>query len=1271
MKTAINQAEGHVKAKINMQTSRTPAILEKIMTARRIALGAGLLVTWLTAGPAQAVLINWDFAGDKPSGAAVIGTAGDYWNQGNNPNLWSWWGVATITGAPSILNDSTNTITTVGLTLYSKDVRTADGLKTHNTNTPTNFHAAFDGGYGYPGNLNPMDYTITGLTAGSRYDVYVLYGWGATTAGLTGDIYAYGGTTRGGNGTTKQTVTYATATANPVLGRDYVLFSGVVATGGAINICSRNFSDQDNGVTGFQIESALEDLTWTGGTDAWATAGNWTPAGGPPVTRRTAIFNGTGNGNKIVDLGTGVTVKGITFDTASTGDYTIGKGTVGSQTLTLDAGGSIAVNSLVTANQTINANVVLGSASGGTAYTFTNGSTTTNQLLTLAGALSSATTGTKTLTVNGAGNTQIGGNISNGTEGTLALTKSGAGTLTLSGTSNTYTGLTTVSGGTLAVSGGSGRLGNAAALTMSGGALDLATTSQTVGAVSITAAAASGDTLKNGDLTGTSYAASNTTGNAIVSANLLASGSAGFAMGGAGTATLAGANTFTGGVTISAGTLQLGSTGALNSTAGSENAVAFGASTTGTLSLNGNSVTLANLTGSAVGPIVQNASTTPATLTIGNSSNLDGTYAGILQNGTGGGALSLIKAGTGTLTLSGVNTYSGATVISGGTLKLSGGQAVSVALTNPSFETDAGTANGWQNMSITGWTKTAGGIEQGSSRIWAPAAPPNYNASTNFKWAWIQGAQTMSQTINVTTPGVYTVGFAAAGRPGGFGPLNIQVQIDGVNQSAVFTPSTSAWATYNSDSVPLSAGSHTLGFVCINALGGDRASVLDAVTVTGTATGGNLPATTSLSIADGSTLDLNGTAQTVASLSVGGLGAVINSAAATPATLTLTSGITLSANSTMVGTGTGAGNLTIALGSGQPITLTYDGSTPALSISQGTLSLNNNPFTINGSLLADGNYNIVTATAITDGSTTYPIPTGTALTGKAASITVSGVYVVLNVSIATPPTWVPGWPKADTATSTGFTARAKANEAGNAYYVVVAGGATAPTAAQVKAGHDSTGLPALKSGTLALTADTENSDSVTGLSPGTLYDVWFVAEDDLQALQAAPSMVSVTTHTTFAEWIGTFSGVGVHTGLTDDADFDGMKNFVEFALNSSPADGSTQGKDFLKLATVGGTSNVLTLTVAARSGASFSAEGNNLKAVVASDALTYLIEASTTLGDWGTPVVTEVTGDDATAIQATLTPSAPGTGWTYHTFRTAGSAATHAGEFIHVKVTSP
>ena len=62
--------------------------------------------------------------------------------------------------------------------------------------------------------------------------------------------------------------------------------------------------------------------------------------------------------------------------------------------------------------------------------------------------------------------------------------------------------------------------------------------------------------------------------------------------------------------------------------------------------------------------------------------------------------------------------------------------------------------------------------------------------------------------------------------------------------------------------------------------------------------------------------------------------------------------------------------------------------------------------------------------------------------------------------------------------------------------MVLAAGATAPTAAQVKAGTDNAGAPALKSGTIPVTANTEATAPVTGLTADTTYDVYFVARSE-------------------------------------------------------------------------------------------------------------------------------------------------------------------------------
>ncbi|MEI6656371.1 MAG: autotransporter-associated beta strand repeat-containing protein, partial [Verrucomicrobiota bacterium] len=263
-------------------------------------------------------------------------------------------------------------------------------------------------------------------------------------------------------------------------------------------------------------------------------------------------------------------------------------------------------------------------------------------------------TGTSYAASNSTGNAIVTANLL--VNGAAGLTKSGAGTLTLSGTNNTYNGGNIVNGGTLALSVGSTMGATLNTLTLGGGTLDLGTTSQTAGAVNLTAAAASGDTLKNGSLTGTSYAVSNSSGNAIISANLLVNGAAGLAMSGAGTLTLSGTNTYSGGTSISnGGTAVMSGSGTLGSTSGS-----LAVNSLALLDLNGTSQQVNALTGSG-GTLVNNATGTVSTLTVAS-----GSYAGAIADNTSGtGTLALTKTTSGTLTLSNTSTYTGATTISG------------------------------------------------------------------------------------------------------------------------------------------------------------------------------------------------------------------------------------------------------------------------------------------------------------------------------------------------------------------------------------------------------------------------------------------------------------------------------------------------------------------------------------------------------------------------------------------------------------------------------
>lgn len=124
----------------------------------------------------------------------------------------------------------------------------------------------------------------------------------------------------------------------------------------------------------------------------------------------------------------------------------------------------------------------------------------------------------------------------------------------------------------------------------------------------------------------------------------------------AGTWVLSGANTYTGTTKVTNGTLIAGSTSAFG--------INSKVTVNDTLRLNGNSNTLGGLNGTGT---VENANVAGATLSVGGGGKT-GDFSGVLQDGAGGGALALTKLGTDVQTLSGANTYTGATAVDAGSL---------------------------------------------------------------------------------------------------------------------------------------------------------------------------------------------------------------------------------------------------------------------------------------------------------------------------------------------------------------------------------------------------------------------------------------------------------------------------------------------------------------------------------------------------------------------------------------------------------------------------
>ncbi|EHF9194703.1 autotransporter outer membrane beta-barrel domain-containing protein [Salmonella enterica subsp. enterica serovar Corvallis] len=504
-----------------------------------------------------------------------------------------------------------------------------------------------------------------------------------------------------------------------------------------------NLADADDS---FTVNTVLENVDansgWNGQSLTKTGAGTLILNAENTYTGGTTISDGTLVANNVEALGTGNVTDNATLELNTGGDFDnaiSGSGQVvksGDETLTLSGANSYTGGTTISGGTLVATNVeALGSGdvtdnatlelnTGGTFDNVISGSgqvvKSGDEMLTLSGA-NSYTGGTTisggTLVVSnvealGSGDVtdnatlelNTGGDFDNNIGGTGSVVKSGDKTLTLSG-ANSYTGGTTISGGTLVATNvealGSGDVTDNAVLELNtGGTFDnvISGSGQVVksGDEMLTLSGANsytgGTTISGGTLVATNVEAlgsGDVTDNATLELNTggtfdnVISGSGQVVKSGDDALTLSGNNSYTGGTLISGGTLVASNVDALgsgdvtdnatlemntggdfdNAISGSGQVVKSGDETltlsgansyTGGTTISGGTLVANNVEALGTGDVTNNA-----TLELNTGGDFDNAISGSGQ---------VVKSGDKTLTLSGANSYTGGTTISGGTL---------------------------------------------------------------------------------------------------------------------------------------------------------------------------------------------------------------------------------------------------------------------------------------------------------------------------------------------------------------------------------------------------------------------------------------------------------------------------------------------------------------------------------------------------------------------------------------------------------------------------
>ena len=372
-----------------------------------------------------------------------------------------------------------------------------------------------------------------------------------------------------------------------------------------------------------------------------------------------------------------------------------------------------------------------------------------------AGAITNVYTGNPSLTFTGAGT----GTMEKVFSGTGALTKSGTGTWSFSG-ANTYTGATTISAGTMAITGG-GTLGN--------GSYAAGITNNSVLHVNSTA-----NQTFSGVVSGTGTLVKSNSGTLTISTNPTYTGDTTV---NAGTLSLTSGSAWTvpHNIIINGGTYNLGGGGRQVNMGATPKTISFGVSG-GTFNVNtanfypstntGQTLVISTAGGSAVqANLIGSAGINTDNDTVNFNIARGVGVSDLVMTGPLWNAGTVLKSGNGILTLTGVSTHTGSTTISAGTYELAGaGQLNSGAYAGNITNNATLLFNSTANQTLSGNMTGNGALVKNNTGILTLSTPKSYTGLTtvNGGTLTVNGTGTLSGTTGLSVASGATFNYTPA-----------------------------------------------------------------------------------------------------------------------------------------------------------------------------------------------------------------------------------------------------------------------------------------------------------------------------------------------------------------------------------------------------------------------------------------------------------------------------------------------------------------------------